>query len=186
MTVHDRWGTTSAARTRRLVAGLALAASALASGACDRTDLAMKQAQENAERAARHAAPRAIGGGPSAMDESRLVVADVAEIAGAPAAEAESYDGAPAELSYVLVQSVASDRAFWIGPSASQQILAVLSPQGAVTLKPGDLVSVRGTVRRIGDKERAKAEWHLDAAKGGELDGSPIYVDVNHVDVLGP
>ena len=104
----------------------------------------------------------------------------------------ESLVGRQVLVMGVLVHSVPSDVAFWVGPSDNQQVLMVLGNtartpgpiEGRVDVNPGQMVNVTGTVRELPSPAEARQRWNFDEATAAELGQHQIYVEVQELDVV--
>ena len=172
--------------------GLGAALYALGLTACARGDVHRERADESAQASPdeRVAIPRAIGGGPRPTR-------DLVPVVEVPRAEAANYVGAHVELGGVVVQSLASDRAFWVGPSPDRQILVVLSPRltpptgkhehepnaSAPTkpIEPGDSLDLEGTLRAPPTPDGLRRAFDLAPAQLARVAEQPLYVEATQI-----
>jgi hypothetical protein len=89
-----------------------------------------------------------------------------------PAGGLAALAGQPAEGRSVTVESVIADEAFWVGSSATDRVLVVLTPEARGTdgespfqVEAGQLVNLTGTVTAL---DRDPADFGLDAAEGAD------------------
>jgi hypothetical protein len=169
---------------------------ALAYGACARDDVRRESSDPGARASPdeRVIVPRAIGGGPRAER-------DLVPVVEVPRAEAAVYAGAHVELAGVVVQSIASDRAFWAGPSADRQILVVFDapalparsasgdrdehrePDFTRTslVHVGQSLDIEGTLRALPTPEGARRAFHLDVSQIAQVVEQQLYVDATRL-----
>ncbi|HET7584563.1 MAG TPA: hypothetical protein VFK13_06615 [Gemmatimonadaceae bacterium] len=102
----------------------------------------------------------------------------------------DTLTGRSVALLTAQVQSVESDRAFWIGADDAQRMLVVMAAGarvdnaagGARTLAPGDTVSIAGVVRALpSDVRFVSTDWGLTPAGTGALAGEQVYLDASRV-----
>jgi hypothetical protein len=166
---------------------------ALAYGACARGDVRREPSDQGARANPdeRVIVPRAIGGGPR-PDRDLVPVVEV------PRAEAAAYEGVHVELGGVVVQSLASDRAFWVGPSPDRQILVVFDatsapsrgdpgahreaePSRANVVRVGQSLDIEGTLRALPNPEGARRAFHLDVSQVARVVEQRLYVDASRL-----
>ena len=95
----------------------------------------------------------------------------------------EGLAGRRVELAEVRVESVTGDLTFWVG-SPGERTLIVLDegqqPEQAVTIRPGQSVSITGMARPAPPEN-----VELSPADRAALDAVTLYVDADHVEVEG-
>lgn len=102
----------------------------------------------------------------------------------ATAADATTFIGRKAKLTNVQVQKVITDRAFFVGPSADQQMLVLLDKgmdAGAnggkkVTMAAGQPVSLIGVVEALPTQEAVNQTYGVSAADYGSLQSQKAYL----------
>lgn len=111
-------------------------------------------------------------------------ITDVAAIIGA--SDTESLIGRRVELDRVQVQAVASEAAFWVGPSADDQVFVVLEEdesegpaEGELDVDPGQTVSLVGVMRKL--PSEAKQRWGLSDNEVAQLQGEKVFVRARRV-----
>ena len=82
--------------------------------------------------------------------------------------------GQQVELSRERVHAVTS-KGLWVGPSTMSQVFVMPTTPPAATFKPGDIVQVSGTLRKV-PANPAQA-WDLPPALAGAVREGMIYVD---------
>jgi hypothetical protein len=90
----------------------------------------------------------------------------------------------------VNVESVIADRAFWVGPSTGERLLAVLDPaldngvmERIVQVKPGQQRTMSGTLQRVPPLDIARKRWKLDDGDVFDIQGQKYYVLVDRIDL---
>jgi hypothetical protein len=130
----------------------------------------------------------ALGMSLSAGDEQAGPVTDMLVVAND--SDQEEYAGQQASFANVMVQSVAGDRGFWIGPDAEQQLFVVIDEANAgrsensVQIAPGQMLTLNGVLEELPPLDQIPPEWGLDAPNSAALDGEEIYLHATQV--LGP
>lgn len=169
---------------------------ALACGACARGDVRRERSEQGARTNPdeRVVVPRAIGGGPRAAR-------DLVPVVEVPRTEAVAYAGAHVELAGVVVQNVASDRAFWVGSSPDRRILVVFDAPAAPSrgagadhsehreaeplqtplIHVGQSFDIEGTLRALPTPEGARRAFHLDVSQVAQLVEQQLYVDATRL-----
>jgi hypothetical protein len=126
------------------------------------------------------------GGTPLRRVIVRVPAASAAIFTSNPAA----YLGKRLTFDVVNVESVIADRAFWVGPSTGERLLAVLDPaldNGAmeriVVVKPGQTRTMSGTLHRMPPVETARRRWKLDDGDVFDIQGQRYYVLIDRIDL---
>lgn len=90
----------------------------------------------------------------------------------------------------VNVESVIADRAFWVGPSTGERLLAVLDPaldngvmERIVRVKQGQQRTMSGTLQRMPPIETARRRWKLDSGDVFDIQGQRYYVLIDRIDL---
>ena len=103
-------------------------------------------------------------------------------------ASAANLVGRQVHLDAVEVQSVVSDRGFWVGPDASQRLFVVRTNQSLPATPPdgavnqGQRVAVFGTVQRMpANLSQAGTPWNLMSTDSAALAATGVYVSADSV-----
>ena len=102
----------------------------------------------------------------------------------ATAADPLSLVGRKAKLTNVVVQKVLSDRAFFVGPSAQQQMLVLLdkgmdagaSGASKVTITTGQPVSLVGVVEKMPTQEAISQQYQISGANYTAIQDQKAYL----------
>ncbi len=102
----------------------------------------------------------------------------------AAATDPLSFVGRKAKLTNVVVQKVLSDRAFFVGPTAQQQMLVLLdkgmdaSASGAskVTIATGQPVSLIGIVEKLPTQEAISQQYQISGANYTAIQDQKAYL----------
>ena len=105
-------------------------------------------------------------------------------VAFATAADATTFIGRKAKLTNVQVQKVITDRAFFVGPSAQQQMLVLLdkgmdagaSAGNKVTIAPGQPVSLIGVVEALPTQEAVNQTYGVSPADFAAIQNQKAYL----------
>jgi hypothetical protein len=91
--------------------------------------------------------------------------------------------GQTAQFTDVTVQSVVGERAFWVGPDGSHQLLVALDDtlfnerhDELVQIRPGQDLTVSGTIEQFPDPAKAEGDWGIPAGNGEALAGQQVYM----------
>ncbi len=98
----------------------------------------------------------------------------------------ESLVGNSIRVERTKVQSVAG-KGLWIGPSHAEQTFVL--PAGGADIsgiKAGDLVDLKGTVKKTPPAPEAIKSWNLEPTMRTVLEGEPVYVEANEVKRAAP
>ena len=105
-------------------------------------------------------------------------------VAFAAATDPLSYVGQKAKLTNVVVQKVLSDRAFFVGPTAQQQMLVLLdkgmdagaSGASKVTIATGQPVSLVGIVEKLPTQEAISQQYQISGANYTAIQDQKAYL----------
>ncbi len=105
-------------------------------------------------------------------------------VAIATAADPLSLAGHRAKLTNVMVQKVLSDRAFFVGPSAQQQILVLLdkgmnagaSGASKVTIATGQPVSLIGIIEKLPTQEAISQQYQISGGNYAAIQDQKAYL----------
>ena len=99
-----------------------------------------------------------------------------------------SLAGRAAALYNVRVDSVLSNRAFWIGQGSGQRVLVVANDSALATpmsMKKGDMLYVAGVLRRIpGNLDDVRSSWGFSSSADAAIRSETIYLDAYRVEKL--
>lgn len=105
--------------------------------------------------------------------------------------DAAALVGRQVALTSVPVQSVVSDRGFWIGPSEGERVFAIRTNQSAPVTPPdgavntGQTVSVFGTVQAMpADLTQQATDWNLQSTDVSLLSQQSMYIAADSVRIL--
>ncbi len=98
--------------------------------------------------------------------------------------------GRPVVFQNVRVQSVPGDRAFWVGPSAGQQVLVVLDEvgtpgtptEGRYDINPGQDITIFGQVRPFPGATAAQQNWGV--ANDALLGQQQVYIHADRIEII--
>lgn len=128
---------------------------------------------------------------PAAAPAAAAPVTDVVIVVTAP--NPADFVGQHVELRGVHVQSVVSDKGFWVGPSDTQRLFAVRTnqtapftpPNGAVD--PGQTVDLFGVVEAMPDDLTPQTtEWNLASTDTAALGAERVYIRVDSLTIAAP
>ncbi len=113
-------------------------------------------------------------------------IADVVVIATAP--DPATLAGKQAQLTDVTVQSVLSDRAFWVGSGNTQQVFVVLdesldagSAENQIVVKEGQRIDLTGSLKTMPNTQQAQDQWDLTAEEAQQLNNQPLYLQAQNI-----
>lgn len=95
--------------------------------------------------------------------------------------------GRPVLFTDVRVQKVLATKdrwVAWVGPSSSQQILAVYDTKtatGKFDVGAGKTTAITGTVQRTPSVDQIRSEWHLSQADADAVKNQPVYIEVSRI-----
>lgn len=121
---------------------------------------------------------------------STAPITDVVVVVTAP--DREALVGRQVQITGVKVQSVPSDKGFWIGPSDHQRLFVRLDEvrtpgtpvEGRVDIDSGQTVSVTGTLRRLPAQDTIRSNWGLDTNEAAALMNERVYLHAERAQVL--
>ncbi len=135
---------------------------------------------------------------------SQPAIANVQTILNSP--DKRQFAGTPVNLEGIQVQAVDSDGTIWVGLSPNEKILVV--PQGAgsqagteaghaqnaasaqvqakqrsisANLRPGEMVSVEGTVETVASASQAQQKWNLNQQEAQQVEQQGVLVAAQSV-----
>ncbi len=92
------------------------------------------------------------------------------------------------ELTSVIVQSVSTDRVFWVGTAADRTIPVFLDDQARSALltaqqrlTQGDHVTLVGEVRKSPGVDDLQKEWNLSAQDAEQLSRAQVYIHAKRI-----
>lgn len=101
--------------------------------------------------------------------------------------------GRPIQMRDVAVQSVVSDKGFWVGPSVAQRVFVVLPeaptpnapPDSRYNVNPGQRLTLSGVVERMPtDLTQQTTTWNLKSTDVSALARHPLYVRADSLTIL--
>jgi len=100
--------------------------------------------------------------------------------------------GQSALFTNVTVQSVVGDRAFWIGPDASHQMLVVLDDAASgkgndalTQIRPGQRVTLGGTIEEFPGVDKAQKDWGIPAGNTPALTAQQVFMHAHDLRIDG-
>ena len=121
------------------------------------------------------AVPVPVPVGVPVVREIEIFVPDRASLAGRAAA-----------LYTVRVDSVLSNRAFWIGQGFGQRVLVVQNDSVSATpmqVNEGDMVYIAGVLRRVPDNlDHVRTKWGFQSSADAAIRSETIYLDAHRVE----
>jgi hypothetical protein len=98
-----------------------------------------------------------------------------------------AYAGRDATFANVTVQSVVSDRGFWVGPNTNEQLFVVRddsttgSTNDQIQVTPGQRVTLGGDIEKLPPLDQAPASWGLNTSNRAALQNQQVYLHATKV-----
>lgn len=89
--------------------------------------------------------------------------------------------GRRVRLLNVRIESIANERAFWIGPNLEQQLLVIVDHGQIPEMNIGSRVTIDGTFRRMPSPDQAQQLWGLSAAMTKAANQDLVYLLADRV-----
>jgi hypothetical protein len=127
---------------------------------------------------------------PAGTPMQRVVVRVPDSYSAAFASDPSAFLGKRITFDVVNVESVIADRAFWVGPSTGERLLAVLDQgldngvmERIVRVKEGQQRTMSGALQRIPPLDVARKRWKLDDGDVFDIQGQKYYVLIDRIDL---
>lgn len=127
---------------------------------------------------------------PAFPNQNEIRLTDMAAIVDAP--QRMALVGRLADLTALPVQRVISERAFWVGETPGDRMLAVLDPafvagsqDGRVVVRTGNLLSLGGQIESLPSTTQLQRQWGLTPEEAQTLQGQEVYLHIDRIRFLG-